>query len=43
MRATFETNVFGLVRVTRAFLPLLQKSAAPVIVNLSSGPRRWRA
>jgi NAD(P)-dependent dehydrogenase (short-subunit alcohol dehydrogenase family) len=37
MRATFETNVFGLVRVTHAFLPLLLKSAAPVIVNLSSG------
>ncbi len=37
IRATFETNVFGLVRVTHAFLPLLQKSAAPVIVNLSSG------
>jgi NAD(P)-dependent dehydrogenase (short-subunit alcohol dehydrogenase family) len=37
VRATFETNVFGLVRVTLAFLPLLQKSAAPVIVNLSSG------
>ena len=37
MRATFETNVFGLVRVTPAFLPLLRKSAAPVIVNLSSG------
>ena len=37
MRATFEANVFGLVRVTRAFLPLLQKSAAPVIVNVSSG------
>ena len=37
MRATFETNVFGLVRVTHAFLPLLRKSAAPVIVNLSSG------
>jgi NAD(P)-dependent dehydrogenase (short-subunit alcohol dehydrogenase family) len=37
VRATFETNVFGLVRVTRAFLPLLQKSASPVIVNLSSG------
>jgi NAD(P)-dependent dehydrogenase (short-subunit alcohol dehydrogenase family) len=37
MRATFETNVFGLVRVSHAFLPLLQKSAAPVIVNLSSG------
>ncbi|MFC4019282.1 SDR family NAD(P)-dependent oxidoreductase [Micromonospora sp. GCM10011542] len=37
MRETFETNVFGVVRVTHAFLPLLQRSAAPVIVNLSSG------
>jgi NAD(P)-dependent dehydrogenase (short-subunit alcohol dehydrogenase family) len=37
MRQTFETNVFGMVRVTHAFLPLLQRSAAPVVVNLSSG------
>ncbi|GAA4985610.1 SDR family oxidoreductase [Kitasatospora paranensis] len=37
MRRTFETNVFGTVRVTHAFLPLLQRSAAPVVVNLSSG------
>jgi NAD(P)-dependent dehydrogenase (short-subunit alcohol dehydrogenase family) len=37
MRALFETNVFGLVRVTHAFLPLLQRSAAPVVVNVSSG------
>jgi NAD(P)-dependent dehydrogenase (short-subunit alcohol dehydrogenase family) len=37
MRAIFETNVFGLVRVTHAFLPLLRRSASPVIVNLSSG------
>lgn len=37
MRKTFETNVFGTVRVTHAFLPLLQRSAAPVMVNLSSG------
>ncbi|MEO3788664.1 SDR family NAD(P)-dependent oxidoreductase [Nonomuraea sp. B10E15] len=37
MRTTFETNVVGLVRVTRAFLPLLRRSAAPVIVNVSSG------
>jgi NAD(P)-dependent dehydrogenase (short-subunit alcohol dehydrogenase family) len=37
MRAVFETNVFGLVRVTRAFLPLLARSGAPVVVNLSSG------
>ncbi len=37
MRTLFETNVFGVVRVTRAFLPLLQRSASPVIVNVSSG------
>lgn len=37
MRALFETNVFGLVRVTHAFLPLLLQSAHPVVVNLSSG------
>jgi NAD(P)-dependent dehydrogenase (short-subunit alcohol dehydrogenase family) len=36
MRATLETNVVGLVRVTRAFLPLLRESAAPVVVNVSS-------
>ena len=37
MRTLFETNVFGVVRVTHAFLPLLQRSAAPVVVNVSSG------
>ncbi|AOP47614.1 SDR family NAD(P)-dependent oxidoreductase [Streptomyces lydicus] len=37
MRHVFETNVFGTVRVTHAFLPLLQRSAAPVVVNVSSG------
>jgi NAD(P)-dependent dehydrogenase (short-subunit alcohol dehydrogenase family) len=37
MRALFDTNVFGMVRVLHAFLPLLQRSAAPVVVNLSSG------
>ncbi|MFI6683997.1 SDR family NAD(P)-dependent oxidoreductase [Streptomyces sp. NPDC050485] len=37
MRHVFETNVFGTVRVTHAFLPLLRRSAAPVIVNVSSG------
>jgi len=34
---TYATNVFGIVRVTRAFLPLLEESAQPVIVNVSSG------
>jgi NAD(P)-dependent dehydrogenase (short-subunit alcohol dehydrogenase family) len=37
MRTVFETNVFGVVRVTHAFLPLLQQSPAPVVVNVSSG------
>src|SRR6266568_3443502 len=37
MRSLFETNVFGVVRVTHAFLPLLRQSAAPVVVNVSSG------
>ena len=33
----YATNVFGVVRVTQAFLDLLQKSAQPRIVNVSSG------
>ena len=37
LRRVYDTNVFGLVRVTHAALPLLQRSAAPVIVNVSSG------
>ena len=36
MRHTFETNVFGVVRVLHAFLPLLTGSSAPVVVNVSS-------
>jgi NAD(P)-dependent dehydrogenase (short-subunit alcohol dehydrogenase family) len=36
-RACYETNVFGPVRLTRAFLPLLRRSAAPRIVMVSSG------
>jgi NAD(P)-dependent dehydrogenase (short-subunit alcohol dehydrogenase family) len=35
-RQTFETNVFGLIATTQAFLPLLRKSEAGRIVNLSS-------
>ena len=37
MRMVFETNVFGPVRVLRAFNPLLEKSPVPVVVNVSSG------
>jgi len=35
-RKTFETNLFGLVATTQALLPLLRKSAAGRVVNLSS-------
>lgn len=37
MQTVYDTNVFGPVRVTRAFLPLLQDSDNPVVVNVSSG------
>ncbi|GAC1428833.1 MAG: SDR family oxidoreductase [Acidobacteriaceae bacterium] len=36
LRKTFETNFFAVVAVTRAMLPLLKKSSAGRIVNLSS-------
>ena len=37
MYQVYNINVFGIVRVTHDFLPLLQKSDNPVIVNVSSG------
>ena len=37
LRRTYETNVFGVYSVTEAFLPLLKKSDAGRIVNMSSG------
>jgi NAD(P)-dependent dehydrogenase (short-subunit alcohol dehydrogenase family) len=42
VQAVFETNVFGQVRVLHAFLPLLERSAAPVVVNVSSGASLMR-
>lgn len=37
MRTTYETNVFGVVAVTNAMLPLLRRSPAARIVNVTSG------
>ena len=37
VRRTFETNFFGAVAVTQALLPLVKKSSAGRIVNVSSG------
>jgi NAD(P)-dependent dehydrogenase (short-subunit alcohol dehydrogenase family) len=36
VRDVFETNVFGVIAVTNAMLPLLRRSPAPRIVNVSS-------
>jgi NAD(P)-dependent dehydrogenase (short-subunit alcohol dehydrogenase family) len=36
-RKTLETNTLGVLRVTRAFAPLLRKSKAPRVINVSSG------
>jgi NAD(P)-dependent dehydrogenase (short-subunit alcohol dehydrogenase family) len=37
MLETFDTNVFGIVRMTTAFLPILRESPAPAIINITSG------
>lgn len=36
VRAVFETNVFGVIAVTQAMLPLLREASAARIVNVSS-------
>jgi NAD(P)-dependent dehydrogenase (short-subunit alcohol dehydrogenase family) len=36
MREVYETNVFGVIRVTNAMLPLLRRGPAARIVNVSS-------
>jgi Dehydrogenases with different specificities (related to short-chain alcohol dehydrogenases) len=36
LRSTYETNVFGVVAVTNAMLPLLRRAPAARIVNMSS-------
>ncbi|WP_375491382.1 SDR family NAD(P)-dependent oxidoreductase [uncultured Jatrophihabitans sp.] len=37
MTDVLDTNVVGIVRMTQAALPLLRRSASPVIVNVASG------
>jgi NAD(P)-dependent dehydrogenase (short-subunit alcohol dehydrogenase family) len=37
VRAAVEVNVWGVIRLTNAVLPLLRRSASPRIVNVSSG------
>ena len=37
LRKTLETNTLGALRVARACVPLLRKSKAPRVINVSSG------
>jgi len=37
VRETYETNVFGTIRVIQAMLPLMLQAPSPRIVNMSSG------
>jgi NAD(P)-dependent dehydrogenase (short-subunit alcohol dehydrogenase family) len=37
LRAVFETNVYGPTLLTQVVVPLLKKSKAPKIINVSSG------
>ncbi len=45
VREVYETNVFGPIRVTRAFLPLLMKAKGAKIIMVSSGlgSLTWRS
>ncbi|MFF0722019.1 SDR family NAD(P)-dependent oxidoreductase [Verrucosispora sp. NA02020] len=44
VRAVVDTNVHGVIRVTNAMLPLLRRSPAPRVVNVSSsvGSLTWQ-
>jgi NAD(P)-dependent dehydrogenase (short-subunit alcohol dehydrogenase family) len=48
LRETLETNLIGTLRLSLAMLPMLERSAAPRIINVSSGagqldgePQAW--
>ncbi|MGD1840715.1 MAG: SDR family oxidoreductase [Thermonemataceae bacterium] len=42
IKKVMDTNYFGVIQLTKAFLPLLKKSDEGRVINMSSGMGAWR-